>query len=216
MSKNIRYITVMSILFTVMACSNTKNLKSANGWISLFDGKSLDGWVSSEQPGTFSVEDGSIKVAGPRSHLFYQGAVMDHNFKNFEFKAQVMTRPVANSGIYFHTAYQQEGFPSKGFEVQVNNSHTDWKRTGSLYDIKDIRKVYVNDNVWFTEYIRVEGKHVVIKINDTVVTDWTQPDNYVAPGGEQGRIISHGTFALQGHDPKSTVFFKDILVKPLP
>jgi len=213
MKKNIFFFAAVLIL---MACSNTNKIKSNKGWISLFDGKSLDGWKASEKPGTFSVEDGSIKVAGPRSHLFYEGPVMDHNFKNFEFKALVMTRPGSNSGIYFHTEYQENGFPDKGFEVQVNNSHTDWKRTGGLYDIKDTREVYVKDNVWFTEYIRVEGKHVIVKINNKVVTDWTQPDDFAPPEGHPGRIISNGTFALQGHDPKSIVFFKNIMVKPLP
>lgn len=215
MKKNILFFATVLI---VMACSNTNKIKSNSnkGWISLFDGKSLDGWDASEKPGTFSVEDGSIKVAGTRSHLFYEGALMDHNFKNFEFRALVMTKPGSNSGIYFHTEYQQQGFPDKGFEVQVNNSHTDWKRTGGLYDIKDTREVYVKDNVWFTEYIKVEGKHVIVKINDKVVTDWTQPDDFVPSKGHSGRIISNGTFALQGHDPKSIVFFKDIMVKPLP
>jgi hypothetical protein len=213
MKKNIVFFAAVFIL---MACSNTNKIKNSNGWISLFDGKSLDGWKASEKPGTFSVEDGSIKVAGVRSHLFYEGPVMDHNFKNFEFKAQVMTKPGSNSGIYFHTVYQETGFPDKGFEVQVNNSHTDWKRTGGLYDIKDTREVYVKDNEWFTEYIRVEGKHVIIRINNTLVTDWTQPDDFVPAKNHIDRVISNGTFALQGHDPKSIVFFKDIMVKPLP
>jgi len=100
--------------------------------------------------------------------------------------------------------------------VQVNNSHGDWKRTGGLYDIKDTKEVYVKDNVWFTEYIKVEGKHVITKVNDIVVTDWTQPDGFVPPAGHPGRIISSGTFCLQGHDPKSVIFYKDIMVKPLP
>lgn len=213
MKKNILIFAGALIL---MACSNTNKIKGSNGWISLFDGKSLDGWNASDMPGTFSVENGCIKVAGPTSHLFYEGSVMNHNFKNFEFKAQVMTRPGSNSGIYFHTEYQQKSFPDKGFEVQVNNSHTDWKRTGGLYDIKDTREVYVKDDVWFTEYIHVEGNHVIVKINDTVVTDWTQPDGFVPPKGHAGRVISNGTFALQGHDPKSIIFFKDIMVKPLP
>lgn len=212
MKKNILFIVAVLILG---ACSNTNKIKGNKGWISLFDGKSLEGWKANGQ-GTFSVEDGSIKVAGPTSHLFYEGSVRNHDFKNFEFKAQVMTKPGSNSGIYFHTGYQEKGFPDKGFETQVNNSHTDWKRTGGLYDIKDTKEVYVKDDVWFTEYIHVEGKHVVVKINDTVVTDWTQPDDYTPPKGHPGRIISTGTFALQGHDPKSIVFFKNIMVKPLP
>lgn len=214
MKKNLLFIA--PALLILMACSNTSKLNSKKGWISLFDGKTLNGWQASEKPGTFSIEDGAIKVAGPRSHLYYEGPVMNHDFKNFEFKARVMTRPGSNSGIYFHTAYQDRGFPDKGFEVQVNNSHTDWKRTAGLYDIKDTKEVYVKDNVWFTEYIKVEGKHVITKINDIVVTDWTQPDGFVPPKGHPERIISSGTFALQGHDPKSVVFFKDIMVKPLP
>ena len=79
--------------------------------------------------GTFSVKDGMIIVHGNRSHLFYAGPVEDHNFKNFEFKADIMTEPGSNSGVYFHTEYQATGWPDKGYEVQVNNSHTDWKRT---------------------------------------------------------------------------------------
>jgi hypothetical protein len=81
--------------------------------------------------------------------------VLDHNFKNFEFKAEVMTYPGANSGIYFHTAFQQGGWPAKGYEVQVNNSHTDWRRTGSLYGFSDVREVYVKDYEWYTETIKV-------------------------------------------------------------
>src|SRR6185312_9181109 len=163
----------------LMSFSGLNKVKGGHGWISLFDGKSLDGWRASDKPGTFSVEDGSIKVAGPTSHLYYEGPVMNHNFKNFEFKALVMTRPGSNSGIYFHTAYQDKSFPDKGFEVQVNNSHTDWKRTGGLYDIKDTKEVYVKDNVWFTEDILVQGKHVIVKLNDIVVTDLTRPDGFV-------------------------------------
>ena len=199
----------------LIGCSSSHSIKHKNGWIPLFDGKSFNGWKYSENPGTFSIEDGAIKVAGVRSHLYYDGPVMNHDFKNFEFKAQVMTKPGSNSGIYFHTVYQDKGFPDKGFEVQVNNSHTDWKRTGGLYDIKDTRDVFVKDDVWYTEYIRVEGKHVIVKVNDQVVTDWTQPEDFVPAKNHLGRIISTGTFALQGHDPKSIVFYKDIMVKPL-
>lgn len=213
MKKNLFFFAAILIL---MSFSRMKKQPGDNGWISLFDGKTLSGWKASDKPGTFSLEDGRIKVAGPTSHLFYEGPVQDHNFKNFEFKAQVMTKPGSNSGIYFHTAYQDSGFPDKGFEVQVNNSHADWRRTGSLYSIKDVKETYVKDNEWFTEYIHVQGKHVVVKLNNTVVMDWTQPDDSPPSKDQPLRVISSGTFALQGHDPKSIVFFKDIMVKPLP
>lgn len=211
----IRFIVALFILCISMSFSNNINIGKGKKWISLFDGKSFNGWKMGENPGTFSIEDGSIKVAGPRSHLYYDGPVMNHDFKNFEFKAQVMTKPGSNSGIYFHTVFQEKGFPDKGFEVQVNNSHTDWKRSGGLYDIKDTREVYVKDDVWYTEYIRVEGKHVIVKINDQVVTDWTQPEDFVPAKNHLNRIIASGTFALQGHDPKSIVYYKDIMVRAL-
>src|SRR3954465_11014608 len=182
----------ISLLFTTMIilvnCVTGQKNSNADGWISLFDGKTLTGWKFSEKPGTFKIEDGSIVVNGPRSHLYYDGPVMNHNFKNFEVKAQVMTKPGSNSGFYFHTEFQEVGFPDKGFEVQVNNSHTDWKRTAGLYDIKDVKEVYVKDDVWFTEYIKVEGKHVITKINDKVVCDWTQPDGFTPPEGHAGRV----------------------------
>lgn len=197
------------------AAENTASPDAGSEWISLFDGKSLDGWKAAEHPATFSVEDGMIKVAGPRAHLFYEGAVMDHDFKDFEFRAQVMTTPGSNSGIYFHTAYQDSGWPSKGYEVQVNNSHTDWRRTGSLYEIDDVKEVLVKDNEWYTEHIIVRGKHIIIKINDKTVVDYTEPDSVARETEVNGRRISSGTFALQGHDPESTVFYKEIAVKPL-
>jgi len=188
-----------------------------DGWISLFDGKSLDGWKVGDNAPTFHADSGMIIVHGNTAHLFYDGGVNQHHFKNFEFKADVMTRPGANSGIYFHTEFQQAGWPQKGYEVQVNNSHTDWRRTGSLYGIKDVKEVYVKDNEWFTEYIKVVGKRVIIKLNDQTVVDYTEPENVSQQRGEDNslRVISSGTFALQGHDPNSIVYFKNIVVKPL-
>ncbi len=183
-------------------------------WISLFDGKSLEGWKVGENASSFKVENGTIVVNGPRGHLFYDGKVSEHNFKNFEFKAQVMTMPGANSGLYFHTQYQENGWPSKGYEVQVNNSHTDWRRTGSLYGIQDLKDVFVEDNVWYTEQIIVQGKRIIIKINDKTVIDYVEPEE-VGKKITEGRKISSGTFALQAHDPKSKVLYKDIMVRPL-
>ena len=186
------------------------------GWISLFDGKSFTGWTVGNNAETFRVDSGMIIVNGLVSHLFYTGDVKNHDFKNFEFKASVMTTPGSNSGIYFHTTFQDRGWPQKGYEVQVNNSHTDWRRTGSLYAIQDVREVYVKDNEWYTEYIKVQGKNVQIKINDREVVNYNEPDTVTRSRGMAQRLISSGTFALQGHDPKSKVYYKDIFVRPLP
>src|ERR1700760_4693157 len=147
------------------------------GWYSLFDGKSLNGWKVGDHASTFSVKDGAIVAHGETAHLFYEGPVLDHNFKDFDLKAEVMTEPGSNSGIYIATQYQESGWPAKGYEVQVNNSHTDWRRTGSLYAIEDVKEVYVKDKEWFTEEVIVKGKHIVIKLNDKTVVDYTEPDN---------------------------------------
>src|SRR4028118_1789500 len=114
-----------ALLFTVLlsiSCVGIKKGDTNSQWISLFDGASLANWKASEHPSTFSVENGMIVVHGPRAHLFYEGPVMNHRFKNFEFKASVMTTKGSNSGIFFHTAYQETDWPSKGYEVQVNNT----------------------------------------------------------------------------------------------
>jgi len=204
-----------SLIACLLLC-NAVRTSSQDRWISLFDGKSLAGRKVGENAGTFTIENGMIVAHGPTAHLFYDGEVHQHNFKNFEFKADVMTTPGSNSGIYFHTAYQEGGWPKKGYEAQVNNSHTDWRRTGSLYAIQDVKDVFVKDNEWFTEYIRVEGKRIIIKLNDKTVVDYTEPVNVKREAGNEGRVLSSGTFALQGHDPNSKVYFKNILVKPLP
>jgi hypothetical protein len=209
------YPTLLLVGFCLITLVSFKPPVKDDGWISLFDGKSLNGWKVGENASTFSVDSGMIIVHGQVAHLFYNGDVQNHNFKNFELKVDVMTNYGSNSGIYFHTSYQEGGWPKKGYEVQVNNSHTDWRRTGSLYGIEDVKEVYVKDREWYTEYIKVEGKRIIIKINDKTVVDYTEPENVKRDPGNEARILSRGTFALQGHDPKSTVHFKNILVKPL-
>jgi type 1 glutamine amidotransferase len=192
-----------------------KQYSETTGWINLFDGKTLNGWKASENKDTFSVRDGMIVVDGPRSHLFYVGPLGNADFKNFEFKADVMTKPGSNSGIYFHTEYQETGWPDKGYEVQVNNTHSDWRKTGGLYAVQDVREG-VNDNEWFTEHIIVQDKRIIIKVNGKTTVDWTEPEDWKPPEGMPGRKISNGTFALQGHDPKSVIYYKNIMFKPLP
>ncbi len=211
-----KLVIICCVFLFLCSCSSSQKNNGGNGWISLFDGKTLNNWKASENPATFSVENGMIVVHGPRAHLFYDGPVMNHDFKNFEFKTSVMTTPGSNSGIFIHTAYQETGWPDKGYEIQVNNSHTDWRRTGSLYAIEDVRDVYVKDNEWYTESITVRGKRITIKINDKTVVDYTEPDNVAQLTDRALKHLSSGTFALQGHDPNSKVYFKDVMVRPLP
>jgi len=191
--------------------------KSPDGWVSIFDGKTLDGWKASEAPGTFSVADGAIVVHGPRSHLYYVGPVGNANFTNFEWKADVMTTPGSNSGMYIHTQFQETGWPSKGYEVQVNNTHSDRRKTGGIYAIQDVMDTApAKDNEWFTQHIIVRGKQITVKVNDKVTAEYTEPDNPERPNDMAGRLLSSGTIAIQGHDPKSKVLYKNIMLKVLP
>ncbi|HCW08714.1 MAG TPA: DUF1080 domain-containing protein [Cytophagales bacterium] len=182
--------------------------QSANEWISLFDGKTFTGWRPNENPSSFKIEDGAIVVNGPTAHLFYDGEEAKHQFKNFDLKVKLMTTPGSNSGIYIHTQFQENGWPEKGYEIQVNNSHTDWRRTASVYGLQDVKEIFVKDNEWFTEEIIVRGKKISVKINDKIVNEYTVP--------ETGGRLNGGTFALQAHDPKSKVFYKEVIVKLFP
>ncbi len=217
-----RFLT--GLLFAVASGSTLATgqpSSDSSGWISLFDGKSLEGWKVGESAGSFKVIDGQIATAGPRAHLFYVGNGSKAEFRNFEFMAEVMARPGANSGIYFHTQYQQSGWPQKGFEIQINNTHKgegdyrEMKKTGSLYGIRNQYKSIVKDNEWFTIYLKVLQKHIWIRINDTLLVDYLEPENPFQEGEDQGRILSEGTFALQCHDLGSNAFFRNIRVKPL-
>ena len=200
----------------LLAPQSMTRLQAQDGWMPLFDGKTLDGWKVGENAAPFSVQDGAIVVFGPRAHLYYMGPVENHVFRNFEWKADVMTFPGSNSGMYFHTEYQDGGWPQKGYEVQVNNSHTDPIRTGSLYNIVNVMNTApAKDNEWFTQHIIVQGKTVTIKVNGKTTAEYTEPADVTRPADMKGRLISQGTFALQGHDPKSRVHYKNIMVKPL-
>ncbi len=209
-----RYVLLFSLAAGALFAAD----KPEKGFIALFNGKDLTGWTKAkENEDAFQVKDGVIVANGKRSHLYFTGPFKKGapKFKNFELKVDVMTKAVSNGGIYFHTAYQELSWPEKGFEVQVNNSHGDWKKTGGLYNVQDNKEAF-RDDEWFTEHIIVQGKHVQIFIGDRKVTDWTQPDGWEGPKGNPGRVIgAGGTFALQAHDPKSIVMYKNIRVKPL-
>ena len=159
---------------------------------------------------------------GPTSHLFYSGPVRGANFKNFELKADVLARPLCNSGVYFHSRFQESGFPEQGFEIQVNNSalgegsYRERKKSGSLYGVRNVYKAFARDNEWFQLHIAVRGKNVQVRLNDMLLVDFIEPDPPVKDPDGRGRILGSGTFALQCHDPGSKVFYRNLLVRPLP
>ena len=201
----------LSAAMFVFAMSSLQAADSEEGFTTIFDGKSFEGWKTSiDNTNTWKIEDGAFVTRGQTAHVFYVG---DTNaFKNFELKVDVMTEPGSNGGIYFHTAYQEKGFPRGGIECQVNVSHTDWIKTGSLYGLCNIGLTPCKDNQWWTQDITVRGRKVTVKIDGKTVLEYNQPP--VDPNG-RGKRLGEGTFALQAHDPKSIIRYKNIRVKRL-
>jgi hypothetical protein len=176
-------------------------------------------------------------IKGP-AHLYYVGDVHQHDFKNFDLKVEVMTSPKANSGIYFHTKYQASGWPRFGLECQVNNSHSDWRRTGSLYGVKELTwgpekppaknpedtttfaHAPLTDNVWYTQEVIYVNGQVTVKFDGKTMLEYKIPD-----ADHEHKLAHmiwqpHGTICLQGHPPMpgqiSKACFKNIVIKVLP
>jgi hypothetical protein len=197
----------------------------AQDWISLQDGKSLAGWKAPERPESWVVEDGAFVTRGDRSHLFYVGKVGKHDFRNFEFSAEVMTSPGANSGIYVHTRLQPDGWPAAGYELQVINSnppaettngYIEHKMTGSIYAVRNTWVAPAKDDEWFNYRIRVVGKTIQTFINDKLICEYAEPANAPRADDKKGRYLGSGTFGLQAHDPGSVVKYRNMKVRILP
>ena len=186
----------IAALLGVAACS----LSAADGWVSMFDGKTLTGWKANERPESWTVKDGTIVGDGEASHLFW----MVRECADCEFKADVKISDGGNSGMYFRTAFGP-GFP-KGYEAQVNSSHKDPKRTGSLYNFKNIYEQLVPPDTWYNQHIIAKGNHIIILINDKPAVDYVDEKN----------TYTNGHFALQQHNKGSVVMYKNLMMKPLP
>ena len=179
------------------------------GFVSLFDGKTLEGWKVGGNPAAFKVVDGAIVANGDCSHLFYAGKGEAPKYEDVELRLDVMTKPSSNGGVYISTVYQESGWPSHGYEVQVNNTQSDWRKSGGLYGIVDNKEPF-KDNEWMKYVIRVQKGKVSVTVNDKVLVK-----DYVAEEGKSKLEKGGGTFAFQAHDPGSTTMYKNIRVKAL-
>ena len=183
--------------------------KPETGWVAIFNGKDLDGWEAYNGSGkqdeasktrNWKVEDGVIHGSGPVSHLFTPRG----DYRNFRYRAEVKIADKANSGMYFRTA-KGPGFP-KGYEAQVNSTHGDPVRTGSLYNFVKVLDHLVPPDTWFTQEIEAVGNHIVIKVNGKTTVDFKDPNN----------TFTQGYFAFQQHDPGSNVWIRKVEVQELP
>lgn len=185
---------------------------AAQDWQVLFDGKSLDGWKVAESPESIRLEDGCVVLNGKRAHLFWLGSDGKATFGNFEAEIVFQSAKGSNAGLFFHTKWQDKGWPLQGLECQINATHSDWRKTGSVYSFKDVKEAGHGDDEWVTMRLRVEGKTVKVWVNDKLHNEWTQPEDHP----EKTKRLDGGTFALQAHDPDSVVKVKSLRVKPLP
>lgn len=177
------------------------------GFVSLFDGKTLDGWKVNEAPEAFSIEDGAIKANGDRCHLFYDGKESSAKFKDFELRLDVMTRKNSNGGVFIHTEFQKDGWPS-GYEVQVNNSQGDPQKSGTLYNTVKNPEPFADDT-WMKYVITVKDGTVKISVNDKELVNHN-PEPAASKLKPDG-----GTIAFQAHDAGSTTLYKNIRIKVL-
>jgi hypothetical protein len=205
----------IALIVTLLATASARVLAAdtEEGFTALSDGKTFAGWkMAAEHTNTWKVEDGAFVAHGDRCHLFYVGDTKP--FKNFHLKVEVMTEPGSNGGIYFHTRFQTEDWPAGGFECQVNNTHSDWIKTSSLYGLVNIAQSPAQDKKWWTQEIIVKDLSVTVLIDGKRIFEYNEP-----PGTQAGKRFEHklgqGTFALQGHDPNSVVRYKNIRVKRL-
>jgi hypothetical protein len=212
-------ITTIAVAFVLaFAQSSLAAEPKEEGFVPLFDGKTLEGWTPNERPDAFKVDDGAIVCNGAFAHLFYTGPVNGATFKNFELRLEFKMAPSSNSGVFFHTANEGKGKLAKGYECQIcgDSYKPDPRKTGSLYAVEDVKQSAAKEGEWSTYTIRVEGKRIVLKVNDKVTVDYTEPDNPKREKGRERRVLSSGAFALQAHDPTSKVWFRNIRVKVLP
>ena len=197
---------------------------SADSWRTLFNGKDLSGWKANVYPDSWSVVDGTIRANATKesSHLFYVGSKSDgfEAFKDFELEIVARSEPNSNGGVFIHTGYATMSAAlrlSKGYEVQLNSSQKEKKKTGSLYAIVDLDTSPVDETKWFTTLIRVQGKKITVTIDGKQVIDYTEPPNAPRPKGREARLLdpNGGAIALQAHDPGSTFYFRSIRIRPL-
>ena len=207
---------IPALLLLLLISASAGRLAAADneeGFKTIFDGKTMNGWrLANENQQAWKVEDGALVANGPRCHIYYVGD--DQPFKNFELKVDVMTEPNSNGGIYFHTRYQETGWPKYGFESQVNVSHGDWIKSGSLWGVVNVGLTTAKDNQWWTQDIIVKDNKVTVKIDGNTVLEYVEPAG-AKPGTDFTRKLDSGTFAFQAHDPKSVVRYKNVRVKRL-
>jgi len=179
------------------------------GFVSLFDGKSLEGWVQPNAPGvSFSVEDGEIVGRTDGKIAKNEFLCTPKSYGDFVLKAKVKLRN-GNSGIQFRSARAEDGAVA-GPQADVADDY--WgllyeeRRRGILerYPKEEADKI-VKKGDWNDFRVEAVGKQVRIYINGTKVID-----------RKDDKFDDTGIIALQVHvGPAMEVRYKDISIKEM-
>ena len=208
MMNSLRWLSAAVVAFTVIGATDTAQAQDA-AWVSLFDGSTLDGWEKvGKDDSVWEVKDGAISGSGPASMLVNTKGP----YRNFRYRAEIRINDKGNSGLYFRTT-RKPGF-SDGYEAQIDSTHTDPIRTGSLYGMCHVYKRLVEPDTWFTYELEVRddvwrGK-AVTRIKITV--DGNELYEYL----DFAQTFKEGHFAFQQHDPGSRVSIRKVEVMELP
>jgi hypothetical protein len=195
------------VALTLLAPLPAGDKDDEKGWVQLFNGKNLKGWVlPADEPGKWYVKDGILIGRGKnRSHLFS----VRGDYQNFRYRIEAKISDKGNSGQYFR-AKLGSGWPD-GYEAQINSTHPDPQRTGSLYGLSKVTDMLVPPDEWFTQEVIARGNHIIIKVNGKKVVDYVDKKNR----------HTKGHFAIQAHPPgpgsdESIIMVKKVEVKELP
>ena len=192
----------------ILSCSVTASFADDEKWTPLFDGKSLEGWEKvGNEKSVWEVKDGAIQGSGVPSMLVCTRGP----YKNFRYRAEIKINDGGNSGLYFRTT-RKPGF-TDGYEAQIDSTHRDPIRTGSLYGFSHVYKQLVKPDTWFTYELEVRddvwrGRNMT-RIKVTV--DGNELYEYL----DFALTFKAGHFAFQQHDPGSRVSIRKVEVQPL-